>query len=371
MTRILFIDRDGTLIEEPEDFQIDTYEKLRLVRGVIPALLRLRDAGFEFVMVSNQDGLGTEAYPRASFEGPHALMMQVFQSQGIGFREVLIDESFPHENRPTRKPGLGLVQHYLRDRAIDLDGSAMVGDRPSDNEFAANLGIRAFQLRTEQFGGDWDWAGIAHELVDAPRTATIERTTKETRIRVRLDLDRPAPAVIETGLGFFDHMLDQIGKHAGIALELRCEGDTHIDDHHTIEDCGLALGQALREALADKRGIGRYGSDTEPAGSASQTIDLTLPMDETLARAALDCSGRACFVFDGSFPRDSVGGISTEMVPHFFRSLCDAAGFNLHLAVRGANTHHMVEACFKAFARALRRAIRRRGHDLPSTKGVL
>ncbi len=371
MSRILFIDRDGTLIEEPEDFQIDAYEKLRFVRGVIPALLKLRDAGFQFVMVSNQDGLGSGAYPQASFDGPHALMMQVFESQGIRFREVLIDTSLPQENLPTRKPGIGLVRHYLRDRTIDLDGSAMVGDRPSDSAFAANLGIRAFQLRTEQFGGEWDWPGIAHELADAPRTATVERNTRETRIRVSVDLDRSAEAQVTTGIGFFDHMLDQIAKHSGIALELNCEGDTHIDEHHTVEDCGLALGQALREALADKRGIGRYGSDVERAETKGRSIEFNLPMDETLARAVLDCSGRAYFVFDGRFPRETVGGLATEMVPHFFRSLCDAAGFNLHLAVRGDNTHHMVEACFKAFARALRLAIRREGRELPSTKGVL
>lgn len=372
MTRILFIDRDGTLIEEPEDFQIDAYAKLRFVPGVIPALLKLRDAGFEFVMVSNQDGLGTESYPRADFEGPHSLMMQVFESQGIVFREVLIDTSFPHENRVTRKPGLGLVQHYLRDRNIDLDASAMVGDRATDNEFAENLGIRAFQLRTAQFGGEWDWPSIAHELADAPRTAEVERITRETRIHVRVDLDRAAEPRVHTSLGFFDHMLEQIGKHAGFALELSCVGDLHIDEHHSVEDCGLALGQALRQALGDKRGIGRYGHAAEGmAGEVTTPIEITLPMDETLARAALDFSGRAGFVFDGVFARDTVGGLSTEMVPHFFHSLCDAAGLNLHLAVRGDNTHHMVEACFKAFARALRRAIRREGRELPSTKGAL
>ncbi len=381
MTRIVFVDRDGTLIEEPADFQIDAYAKLRLVREVIPAMLQLRDAGFEFVLISNQDGLGTEAYPQADFDGPHALMQQIFASQGIHFREELIDTSFPHENKPTRKPGLGLVQHYLRDRGIDLDGSAMVGDRPSDMEFAANLGIRGFQLKTDQFGGEWDWPGIAHALADAPRTATVERNTRETRIQVSVDLDRSAEPAISTGIGFFDHMLEQIGKHGGFALNLTCAGDLQIDEHHTVEDCGLALGQALRQALDDKRGIGRYGraitgidadgQTSAPALAASMPIDLTLPMDETLARAVLDCSGRAYFVFDGEFPRASVGGMATEMVPHFFRSLCDAAGFNLHLAVRGQNTHHMVEACFKAVARALRQAITRQGRELPSTKGLL
>ena len=355
--KILFIDRDGTLIEEPSDFQIDSYDKLRFVAGVIPALLKLRDAGYQFVMISNQDGLGSEQYPQASFDGPHRLMLQVFESQGIVFREVLIDGSWPHENLPTRKPGIGLAMHYLRDRSIDLDQSAMVGDRDSDIQFAANMGIRAFQLKTAQFGGDWDWAGIAHELADAPRRARVQRNTKETRIGVDIDLDRVAEPLVHTGLPFFDHMLEQIGKHGGFSLGIRAEGDLHIDEHHTVEDVGLALGQALREALGDKRGIGRYG--------------FTLPMDEALASAALDFSGRPCLVFEGSFARDRVGDLPTEMVPHFFRSLCDAAGLNLNLQVRGDNDHHKVEACFKALARALRQAIRREGAELPSTKGTL
>ncbi len=357
MTPILFIDRDGTLIEEPADFQIDAYEKIRFVRDAIPALLRLRDAGYQFVMVSNQDGLGSEGYPRESFEGPNNLMLQIFESQGIVFRDVLIDESWPHENKPTRKPGLGLMVKYLQDRSIDWTRSAMVGDRSTDIEFAANLNIRGFQLKTEQFGGDWDWSAIAHELADAPRRATVERNTKETKIRVEVDLDRVADPSIHTGLPFFDHMLEQIGKHGGFSLQVRTEGDLHIDEHHTVEDTGLALGQALREALGDKRGIGRYG--------------FTLPMDETLASAALDFSGRPYFVFDGEFRRERVGDLPTELVPHFFRSVCDASGLNLNLRVHGDNDHHKVEACFKSFARALRQAIRREGAELPSTKGTL
>ena len=354
---ILFVDRDGTLIEEPDDFQIDSYDKLRFVRGVIPALLELRDAGYEFVIVSNQDGLGTDAYPRERFRGPHELMLQLFESQGIRFRDVLIDESLPHEGRPTRKPGIGMMLGYLQDRGIDWSRSAMVGDRPTDIEFAGNMKIRGFQLKTAQFGGDWDWAGIAHELADAPRRASVRRDTKETRIRVDIDLDRVAEPRIDTGLPFFDHMLEQIGKHGGFALAIRTEGDLHIDEHHTVEDTGLALGQALREALGDKRGIGRYG--------------FTLPMDEALASAALDFSGRPYFVFEGGFRRERVGDLPTELVPHFFRSFCDAAGLNLNLQVRGDNDHHKVEACFKALARALRQAIRREGAELPSTKGML
>ena len=353
MTRILFIDRDGVLIEEPDDEQIDSFEKFRLVTGVIPALLRLRDAGFEFVMVTNQDGLGTAAFPRASFEGPHRLLLQILDSQGIRFREVLVDESRPEENKPTRKPGLGLVMPYLRDRSIDLAASAMVGDRDTDMLFAENLGVRGFKLGPAHY----DWAGIAHALADAPRTALVERATKETRVRVALDLDRIGEPLAKTGLGFFDHMLEQLGKHGGFALEVSCEGDLHIDEHHTVEDTALALGTALKQALGDKRGTARYG--------------FTLPMDETLASAVLDFSGRPYFVFEGAFPRENVGGLPSELVPHFFRSLCENAGLNLHLKVQGENTHHMIEGCFKAVARALRQAIRREGVELPSTKGTL
>ena len=357
MTPILFIDRDGTLIEEPADFQIDAYEKIRFVKDVIPAMLKLRDAGYQFVIVTNQDGLGSESYPRASFDGPNDLMLQIFESQGIVFREVLIDRSFPHENSPTRKPAIGLALPYVHDRTVDWKRSAMVGDRPTDNEFAANLGIRAFQLRTAQFGGQWDWAGIAHELADAPRRALVERNTKETRIRVELDLDRAAEPQVHTGLAFYDHMLEQIGKHGGFELKIQVEGDLHVDEHHTVEDTALALGQALRQALGDKRGIGRYG--------------FTLPMDETRASAALDFSGRPYLVYEAQFRRERVGDMPTELVEHFFRSVCDAAALNLNLKVEGENDHHKVEACFKAFARALRMAVKREGADLPSTKGTL
>ncbi|REN18919.1 histidinol-phosphatase, partial [Mycobacterium tuberculosis] len=242
------------------------------------AMLKLRDAGYQFVIVSNQDGLGSEGYPQASFDGPNDLMLQIFASQGITFRDVLIDGTWPQDNAPTRKPGIGLMLPYLQDRSIDWSRSAMVGDRLTDIQFAENMKIRGFQLRTEQFGGDWDWTSIAHELADAPRRATVQRNTKETKIRVEVDLDRTAEPQTHTGLPFFDHMLEQIGKHGGFALSVQAEGDLHIDEHHTIEDTGLALGQALREALGDKRGIGRYG--------------FTLPMDETLASAALDFSGR-------------------------------------------------------------------------------
>lgn len=373
--KILFVDRDGTLIEEPADFQIDHYAKLRLLPGVIPALLRLRDAGYQFVMVTNQDGLGTESFPQADFDGPHALMLELFASQGIEFREVLIDTTHAGDKAPTRKPGIDLVLHYLRDRSIDLERSAMIGDRATDIEFARNLGVRGYLLAS---GGE-DWSAIANALCGAHRTARVERSTRETRVRVEIDLDRVAEAAIATGHGFFDHMLEQLGKHAGIALSVRCAGDLHIDEHHTVEDCALAIGEALRVALNDKRGVERYGFSDDDGSTVTGTVmqqsadsvSFALPMDETLASAALDLSGRAYFVFDGAFPRTEVGGLATELVPHFFRSLCDAGGINLHLRVRGDNTHHMVEACFKVVARALRMALRRDGTALASTKGVL
>lgn len=351
--RILFVDRDGCLIEEPADQQIDSYGKLALLPGVIAALQRVVAAGYELVMVTNQDGLGTDSFPEVDFNGPHDLLLRILASQGIGFREVLIDRSLPHEGKDTRKPGIGMLRHYLADDGWSRAASAMVGDRETDLQFAANLGVRGF--RVGPLGVDW--ATVAHQLLDAPRTATVVRSTKETRITVSVDLDRVAEPKVHTGLGFFDHMLEQIGKHGGFALELGCDGDTHIDEHHTIEDCALALGTALKQALGDKRGIGRYG--------------FTLPMDESQASAALDLSGRPYFVFAGSFPREHVGEVPTELVPHFFRSLCETLGANLNLSVRGDNAHHMVEACFKVVARTLRQAIRREGNELPSTKGSL
>ncbi len=351
--KILFIDRDGCLIVEPPDEQIDNYEKLDLLPGVIGALQRCVAAGYELVMVTNQDGLGTASFPQETFDGPHQLLLRILASQGIVFREQLIDRSFPHEGLDTRKPGIGLLRHYLGDDGWSRAASAVIGDRETDLQLAANLGVRG--LRVGLQGQSWD--EIAHRLLDAPRTATVQRNTKETRITVNVDLDRVAEPRIRTGLGFFDHMLEQIGKHGGFALELTCEGDTHIDEHHTMEDCALALGQALRQALGDKRGIGRYG--------------FTLPMDDSFASAALDLSGRPYFVFEGSFPRERVGDIPTELVPHVFRSLCETLGANLHLTVKGDNAHHMVEACFKVVARTLRQAIRREGSELPSTKGTL
>ncbi|MGK7295957.1 MAG: bifunctional histidinol-phosphatase/imidazoleglycerol-phosphate dehydratase HisB [Candidatus Wenzhouxiangella sp. M2_3B_020] len=353
LRKILFIDRDGCLIEEPADEQIDAFEKLRLVPGVIPALLRLRDDGYRFVLVSNQDGLGTESFPTERFEGPHRLLMQVLASQGIEFDAEHIDASFPHENKPTRKPGIGMLMDYVRDPALDRDRSAVIGDRETDMELADNLGIRGLRVGPEGMS----WKRIADDLLERPRTATVERRTNETRIGVDVNLDAREPVRNATGIGFFDHMLDQLAAHGGFSLELECEGDLHIDEHHTVEDCALALGEALDRALGDRRGIGRYG--------------FVLPMDESLAHVAIDLSGRPVFELDGAFPRDSIGGLHTEMVRHFFASLAQALRCAIHLEVTGENTHHMVEACFKGVGRALRPALAKGEGGTPSTKGVL
>lgn len=350
--KILFVDRDGTLIVEPPDEQIDSYAKFQLVPGTISALRRCVDAGYQLVMVSNQDGLGSARFPHADFAGPQQLLLDILASEGIVFREVLIDPHRPEDGAPTRKPGTGLIRHYLADGALDRARSAVIGDRETDLEFARNIGIRGLRL-----GQHGDWPAIARALLDAPRIGRVERTTRETRILVELDLDDSARPEVATGIGFFDHMIEQLGVHGAFALRLACHGDLHIDEHHTVEDCALALGQALREALGERRGIGRYG--------------FVLPMDESLAQVAIDLSGRPYFVFEGRFPRETVGTLPTELVPHFFRSLADALGANVHLSVRGDNTHHMIEACFKAVGRALRQALARGAGDVPSSKGVL
>ena len=352
--RILFIDRDGTLIEEPPDEQIDAYDKLALVPGVIPALLALRDAGYEFVMVSNQDGLGTERFPQARFDGPHRLLLQILESQGITFAAVHIDPSLPEEHSFNRKPQLGMVLDYLKSGELDLAASAVIGDRETDLELARNMGIRGLRLT----GDPDDWSRIARELIGRDRVGRAVRRTAETEIEVTVNLDGTAAATVNTGIGFFDHMLEQLARHGGFQLELACRGDLHVDDHHTIEDCALALGQALRAALGDRRGIGRYG--------------FVLPMDETRAQVAVDLGGRPWLRFEGDFGVERVGGLATEMVPHFFRSLADTLGATIHIQVDGDNGHHMVEACFKGLARALRPALARTGESsIPSTKGVL
>ena len=352
--KILFIDRDGTLIAEPFDQQIDRLDKFALEPGVVPALLRLRDAGWTFVMVTNQDGLGTPSFREEEFRPLQKLLVDILRSQGIEFAAVRVCPHTAADRCDCRKPKPGLVQDYLRDPGWSREMSAVIGDRETDVQLAQNLGVRGLRYDRQALA----WPEIARQLVDAPRRATVVRHTKETRITVTVDLDQAAPAQLATGLGFFDHMLDQIAKNAGISLAIKCDGDLEIDEHHTVEDVGIALGQALKQAIGDKRGIGRYG--------------FVLPMDEAQAQVALDLSGRAYFVFEGKFPREQVGELPTELVPHFFRSLGDAMAATLQMSVTGDNTHHMVETLFKGFGRALRPAIARgAGSEVPSTKGVL
>ncbi len=354
--KVLFIDRDGTLIEEPEDFQVDALEKIRLVEGVIPALLELADHGYRFVMVSNQDGLGTDSFPRQRFDICHEHVMQLFSSQGITFDEVLVCPHLPQDGCGCRKPRTGLLTRYLAATELDIDASAVIGDRDTDMELADCIGVAGLLLELDG-PREHSWAGIVQRLCHSDREAEFERVTNETRVAASVNLDTAGQIEIATGIGFFDHMLEQIAKHGGFSLELACEGDLEIDEHHTVEDVAITLGTTLRKALGNKLGIGRYG--------------FLLPMDESEAQVSLDLSGRAVFVFRGKFPRDKVGELSTEMVEHFFRSLADTLGAALHIEVRGENTHHMVEACFKGVGRALRQAFHKEGTELPTTKGAL
>jgi imidazoleglycerol-phosphate dehydratase/histidinol-phosphatase len=354
--KVLFIDRDGTLIEEPHDNQVDALDKIRLVRGVIPALLELADNGYRFIMVSNQDGLGTESFPAEHFDACHEHVVALFESQGITFDETFICPHFESDGCDCRKPRTGLLTRYLARNHLDTAKSAVIGDRSTDLKLAERLGLRGYLVDPDA-SYETSWPGIVAALCRGDRSAEIERQTRETTIRARVNLDSEGRIDVSTGIGFFDHMLEQIAKHGGFSLLLSCDGDLHVDEHHTVEDVAIVLGNALREALGDKRGIARYG--------------FLLPMDESVASIALDLSGRASFVFDAQFPRDAVGEMSTEMVSHFFRSLADSLGAALHISVKGENTHHMVEACFKGVGRSLRQAIRTEGSELPTTKGTL
>jgi imidazoleglycerol-phosphate dehydratase / histidinol-phosphatase len=354
--RIVFLDRDGTLNEEVADEQIDSLAKIRLMPGVISALLELKRAGFAFVVVTNQDGLGTPSFPRESFDIAQRFILDLFSSQGIDFEAVFLCPHFKREDCGCRKPKLGMVQAFLAANDIDRAHSFMIGDRDTDLEFAANLGIQGLRI---SLGGraEETWPLIAARILGRDRRARLHRKTKETEVSVEVDLSREGPSEIATGLGFFDHMLEQIAKHGGFALRLKCSGDLQIDEHHTVEDCALTLGAALREALGDKRGIARYG--------------FLLAMDEAEAQVALDLSGRPYFVWDGKFNRERVGELPTELVPHFFRSLAESLGAALHITVRGENSHHMIESCFKGVGRSLRQAIRLDSEEVPSSKGML
>ena len=356
MKRLLFIDRDGTLIKEPADEQIDSFEKLEFVEGVFRNLGFIRkNLDFEFVMVSNQDGLGTDSFPEDTFWPVHNFILQTLKGEGIEFDNILIDRHFPEDNHPCRKPGTGMLTEYINNPEYDLANSYVIGDRETDAQLAANLGCKALILGKD----DITWEKIAEILFAGERTAEITRTTHETDITVRINLDGTGKCDIQTGLGFFDHMLEQIGRHGMMDLYVRCNGDLHVDEHHSIEDTGIVLGECLLKALGDKRGIERYG--------------YTLPMDDCLCQVALDFGGRPWLVWDTEFHREKVGEMPTEMFLHFFKSVSDAAKMNLNIKAEGDNEHHKIEGIFKAFARSIRMAVKRDiyHYQLPSTKGAL
>ena len=354
MKKALFIDRDGTIIREPADEQIDSFEKLAFLPGAIRALATLRErTDYELVMVSNQDGLGTPSFPEDTFWPVHNFILDTLRGEGVEFDAIHIDRHFPQDNAPTRKPGTGMLTAYM-DGSYDLEHSYVIGDRETDVQLAANLGCRALRI-SDELG----WKKITEILVAGERCAEVHRQTRETDIFVRVELDRPGQGRVSTGLPFFDHMLSQLIHHGGMSLTIEAKGDLEVDEHHTIEDTALALGECLRKALGDKLGIHRYG--------------YCLPMDDCLCRVALDFGGRPWLQWAVEFRRESVGGIPTEMFVHFFKSLSDAAQMNLSVAAEGENDHHRIEGVFKAFARALRMAAERdvRHLVLPSSKGAL
>ena len=373
MKKLLFIDRDGTIITEPEDFQIDSLEKLGFLPKVLSNLRKIsEEMDYEFVMVTNQDGLGTSSFPEDTFWPAHNKMLSILEGENIHFEAIHIDRSFPEDNAPTRKPRTGLLGQYF-DGNYDLANSYVIGDRLTDIQLAVNLGAKAIYIASDTPGEGLspemhaatslvsnDWDKIYEHLKLPARTAFVERNTKETQIRINLNLDGSGRSDIHTGVGFFDHMLDQLARHSGADLSIHVEGDLHIDEHHTIEDTALALGEAYRIAVGNKLGISRYG--------------FLLPMDEALAQVAIDFSGRPWLIWDADFKREKIGDMPTELFYHFFKSFSDTALCNLNIKVEGQNEHHKIESIFKAFAKAIKMAVRRdlKALDfLPSTKGVL
>ncbi|MGG7661156.1 bifunctional histidinol-phosphatase/imidazoleglycerol-phosphate dehydratase HisB [Dyadobacter sp. BHUBP1] len=374
MKKVLFIDRDGTIIvEPPTDFQVDSLEKLEFLPKAISALRKIADeTDYELVMVTNQDGLGTDSFPENTFWPAQNKMVKTLEGEDVRFANVHIDRSFPEDNLPTRKPGIGMLTAYFSNE-YDLANSYVIGDRLTDVQLAVNLGAKAILFRselpeegiTDQMNETTalvtsDWDAIYEHLKLPSRKAFVERNTKETQIKVELNLDGSGRSDIHTGLGFFDHMLDQLARHSGADLSIHVEGDLHIDEHHTIEDTALALGEAYRQAIGDKRGISRYG--------------FLLPMDEALAQVAIDFSGRPWIVWDAEFKREKIGEMPTEMFFHFFKSFSDTSLSNLNIKVEGDNEHHKIESIFKAFAKAIKMAVKRdlKALDfMPSTKGVL
>ena len=373
--KALFIDRDGTLvIEPPVDYQLDSLEKLEFYPKVIRNLYFIRERlDFEFVMVTNQDGLGTDSFPEETFWPAHNKMLKTFEGEGITFDDILIDRSFPEEHSPNRKPGTGMLKQYMNGD-YDLSASFVIGDRLTDMQLAANLGAKGIWLTDDDEVSKSllaqhpeispvlitkDWDRVSEYLFAGERTAKVKRTTKDTDIDVYVNLDGKGKTDISTGLGFFDHMLEQIGKHSGIDLSINVKGDLNVDEHHTIEDTALALGEAIYKALGEKRGIERYG--------------YSLPMDDCLCSVALDFGGRPWLVWDAEFKREKIGDMPTEMFLHFFKSFSDSARMNLNIKAEGQNEHHKIEGIFKALARSIKMAVKRDiyNYQLPSTKGVI
>src|SRR5688572_12184699 len=371
MKKVLFIDRDGTLIIEPENGQIDSLEKLEFYPGVFYWLSKIaRETDFELVMVTNQDGLGTPSFPEETFWPAHNKVMKAFENEGVKFSEVFIDRSLSHENKPTRKPGTGMLTKYLNGN-FDLQNSYVIGDRVTDVQLAKNLGSAGILINDGNLAAKiseanlyescalitTDWEKIYNFLLGPARKASVVRTTKETDIKIDVKLNGQGKSTIATGIAFFDHMLDQLSRHGNIDLNIQVKGDLHIDEHHTIEDTALALGEAFLKALGDKRGIERYG--------------FCLPMDDCLAQVAIDFGGRPWLVWDAEFKREKIGEMPTEMFYHFFKSFSDTAKCNLNIKAEGTNEHHKIEAIFKAFAKSIKMAVKKEGNLLPSTKGVL
>ncbi len=363
MKKVLFIDRDGTILKEPPDEQIDSVEKMEFLPHVICSLKRIaQELDYELVMVSNQDGLGTESFPEETFWPVQNLLLRTLAAEGVRFKEILIDRSFPHENAPTRKPRTGLLQHYL-DGSYDLANSFVIGDRESDVQLAQNLGAQAILIaeapHPQATLTTTDWREIYRFLKLKRRVVHLQRHTKETQIDLTLNLDGQGRLDVRSGIGFFDHMLELLVRHAGFDVSGRLQGDLHVDEHHLVEDTAIVLGQALHRALGDMRGVTRYG--------------FVLPMDESLAQVAVDFCGRSTLVWKAAFKREKIGDMPTELFEHFFKSLAEGARCALHIRVTGQNEHHKIEAIFKAVGRAIRQAVRREtgSDEIPSTKGLL
>ena len=371
MKKVLFIDRDGTLIIEPPDEQIDSLEKLEYYPGVFSWLSKIAsDTDFELVMVTNQDGLGTSSFPEETFWPAQNKILKTFENEGVKFSKIFIDRSLPHENKPTRKPGVAMLTEFF-DNPYDLANSYVIGDRLTDIELARNLGAKGILLNNGSLSKEIEdkalqnfcslatvsWKEIYTFLVNPARKASVVRTTKETDINIEINLDGQGKSMISTGLSFFDHMLDQLSRHGNIDLNIQVKGDLHIDEHHTIEDTALALGEAFLKALGDKRGIERYG--------------FCLPMDDCLAQVAIDFGGRPWLVWDAEFKREQIGEMPTEMFYHFFKSFADTSKSNLNIKAEGINEHHKIEAIFKAFAKAIKMSVKKEGNQLPTTKGML